>query len=557
MLSGLALVCGVLSSLAMTGMIELLYWLSSTVLPSHSENYEALSPTVRFILPVLACAALTIIWLLVPAKFLKVGIPYVVERLNYHQGNLPLMNAFIQFVGAFIGLFGGLSIGKEGPAVHIGATFGSILAQRFRLSYIAVETLVACGVAGAIAAAFQTPLAGVLFAYEVIFHEYRLRLVLPVLLSSVVATAISQIILGRIEVFELEAVFLPLYQLDMLAAYAALALCIVVASTLFYQVQRALWRLGSVPLAARFMTVGVLTGLVGLYLPQVLGGGYDTLNSLLQGDILFVSLLGLALAKVLLTSVSIGLGIPGGMVGPTFVIGGMLGAQVSFWFDTQIPLAAELALFVLLGMAGMMATVFQAPLTAIVAMVEMTHTSVTIAPAILVIVVSCTAVRLLFNQDSIFVERLHSLGMVSEWSPVQRVLRQRDVRSVASKVNSFPELLHLERVRDLASGMIDYVSIEKSGHHFIVSVSEMVGKLKELDLGPQPWLMVEGNRQAMDVLRALPGTPVSVVDSSLSLAELLSWLHRHKQHQVLVSFVQQQELWLVTSQQLDQMLLKG
>ncbi|WP_082866295.1 chloride channel protein [Marinomonas gallaica] len=557
MLSGLALVCGVLSSLAMTGMIELLYWLSSTVLPSHSENYEALSPTVRFILPVLACAALTIIWLLVPAKFLKVGIPYVVERLNYHQGNLPLMNAFIQFVGAFIGLFGGLSIGKEGPAVHIGATFGSILAQRFRLSYIAVETLVACGVAGAIAAAFQTPLAGVLFAYEVIFHEYRLRLVLPVLLSSVVATAISQIILGRIEVFELEAVFLPLYQLDMLAAYAVLALCIVVASTLFYQVQRALWRLGSVPLAARFMTVGVLTGLVGLYLPQVLGGGYDTLNSLLQGDILFVSLLGLALAKVLLTSVSIGLGIPGGMVGPTFVIGGMLGAQVSFWFDTQIPVAAELALFVLLGMAGMMATVFQAPLTAIVAMVEMTHTSVTIAPAILVIVVSCTAVRLLFNQDSIFVERLHSLGMVSEWSPVQRVLRQRDVRSVASKVNNFPELLHLERVRDLASGMIDYVSIEKSGHHFIVSVSEMVGKLKELDLGPQPWLMVEGNRQAMDVLRALPGTPVSVVDSSLSLAELLSWLHRHKQHQVLVSFVQQQELWLVTSQQLDQMLLKG
>ncbi|SBS24529.1 H(+)/Cl(-) exchange transporter ClcA [Marinomonas aquimarina] len=557
LLSGLALVCGVLSSLTMTGMIELLYWFSSSLLPSHSENYEELSPMVRFSLPVAACAVLTLIWMFTPARYLKVGIPYVVERLNYHQGNLPVLNAVLQFLGALIGLLGGLSIGKEGPAVHIGATFGSQLAQRFRLSYLGVDTLIACGVAGAIAAAFQTPLAGVLFAYEVIFHEYRLRLVLPVLLSAIVATAISQLILGRIEIFELETVFLPLYQLDVLAAYAVLALSIIVSSGLFYQVQRLLWRLGYLPLTLRFMFVGVLTGCAGLYLPQVMGSGYDTLNGLLSGEVILTSLIVLVLAKVLLTSISIGLGIPGGMIGPTFVIGGMLGAQVAFWFDTEIPATAELALFVLLGMAGMMATAFQAPLTAIVAMVEMTHTSVTIAPAILVIVISCTVVRLLFNQDSIFVERMNDLGLVSEWSPVQRLLRQHDVRSVANKVELFPELLQLERVRDLASSMIDYVVIQKDGEHFIVSVSEMVEKLKGLDLGPQPWLMEDQGRQAMDVLCAVSSTQVSAVDASLSLAELLSWLHRHEQHQVLVSFAQQQELWLVTSRQLDQMLMKG
>lgn len=557
LLSGLALVCGVLSSLTMTGMIELLYWFSSSLLPSHSDNYEELSPIARFTLPVVACAVLSMVWMLTPTRYLKVGIPYVVERLNYHQGNLPILNAVVQFFGAFIGLIGGLSIGKEGPAVHIGATFGSQLAQRFRLSYIGVDTLVACGVAGAIAAAFQTPLAGVLFAYEVIFHEYRLRLVLPVLLSAIVATAISQLILGRIEIFELETVFLPLYQLDILAAYVVLALCIIIASGLFYQVQRVLWRLGYLPLALRFMFVGLLTGGVGLYLPQVLGSGYDTLNALLSGEVILMSLLGLALAKVLLTSISIGLGIPGGMIGPTFVIGGILGAQVAFWFDTEIPVTAELALFVLLGMAGMMATAFQAPLTAIVAMVEMTHTSVTIAPAILVIVMSCTVVRLLFNQDSIFVERMNAMGLVSEWSPVQRLLRQHDVRSVASKIEIFPELLQLERVRDLASNMIDYVAIQKGADHFIVSVSEMVEKLNELDLGPQRWLMEDQERQAMDVLHAVSSAKVSVLDASLSLAELLSWLHRHEQHQVLVSFAQQQELWLVTSRQLDQMLMKG
>ncbi len=557
MLSLLAIGCGVLSSLTMTGMIELLYWLSSAVLPSHSENYEDLSPNFRFILPVAACLVLTVFWYLVPERGLKVGIPYVVERLNYHQGNLRWLNAFVQFFGAFIGLFGGLSIGKEGPAVHIGATFGSRLAQRFRLSYIGVDTLVACGVAGAIAAAFQTPLAGVLFAYEVIFHEYRLRLVLPVLLSAIVATAISQWILGRIEIFELQAVFMPLYDLEMLAAYAVLSIGVILAAGLFYQVQRILWSVAYIPVWARFLAVGVLTGVVGLFYPQVLGSGYDTLDLLLTGEVLAVSLFGLILAKVLLTSMSIGLGIPGGMIGPTFVIGGLLGAQIAFWFDTPIPISEELGLFVLLGMAAMMGTVFQAPLTAIVAMVEMTHTSVAIPPAIFVIVLSCITVRLVFKQDSIFVERMHSLGMVSEWSPVQRLLRQHDVRSVATKVDIFPELLHFERVRDLASGMIDYVAIEKGGRYFVVSVTSLVEAVQTLDFGPQPWLIEDQNRIAMSVLQAVNSTQLHALDSSLSLAELLSWLHQNEQHQVLVNFSQQQELWLVTSQQLDQMLLKG
>ena len=557
LLSGLALICGVLSGLTMTGLVELVSWISSSLLPSHSENYEALSPHVRFLLPVAACSLLAFIWYWIPVNYHGVGIPFLVERLNYHQGHLPIVNAVVQFVGAVISLIGGLSVGKESPAVHIGATYGSQIAQRFRLTYIGVDTLVASGIAGAISAAFQTPLAGVLFAYEVIFHEYRLKMVLPILLSAIVATSISQGLLGRFELFDLHTLMLPIYNSEMVYAYAVLALLVVLASAVFYQLQRFCWTLVAVPLSIRFFAVGALTGAVGLLVPQALGSSYDTLNALLLGEAIAVPLLLLAFSKVFLTSTAIGLGIPGGMIGPTFVIGGLLGAQVSLMMETPLPPMAEMTLFVLLGMASMMATVFQAPLAAIVAIVEMTHTSQTIGPAILIIVVTCTAVRILLHQDSIFVERMNALGLVSEWSPVQRVLRQRDVRSVATKIEMFPRFLHFEQVRDLASSMIDYIVIRNEEHYIIVSVSQLLEKLQELDVGPQPWLISKNDRQAMDVLQALSGNQVEALDSGLSLAELLRWLHEHERHQVLVHFKKRQELWLVTSKQLDHMLMKG
>ncbi len=150
------------------------------------DTFESLPVEWRVGLSLLACIVLALVFTLLPSRLHKVGVPYVVERLNYHNGNLPLWNGVVQFFTAAIGLIGGLSIGKEGPAVHLGATLGGYLAEKAKLPQYGVETLLACGVAGAISAIFQTPLAGVLFAFEVIFLEYRQRYVLPVLLSSVV-----------------------------------------------------------------------------------------------------------------------------------------------------------------------------------------------------------------------------------------------------------------------------------------------------------------------------------------------------------------------------------
>ena len=159
------------------------------------------------------------------------------KTTNYHHGNLPVWNAVVQFFSAAIGLAGGLSIGKEGPAVHLGATLGGYLAEKAKLPQYGVETLLACGVAGAISAIFQTPLAGVLFAFEVIFLEYRQRYVLPVLLSSVIATLVSHFFIGPLDIFSVESISSVLLSIDLFFACSVLVIFIVLLSALFLHTQ--------------------------------------------------------------------------------------------------------------------------------------------------------------------------------------------------------------------------------------------------------------------------------------------------------------------------------
>jgi CIC family chloride channel protein len=111
----------------------------------------------------------------------QTGVVHVMERLAYHQGCLPLRNAIMQFLGAVLCLITGQSLGREGPAVHLGAASGSLMAQRLRLSNNSIRTLVACGTAAAIHASFNTPMAGVVFAMEVVMMEYTIAGFTPVI----------------------------------------------------------------------------------------------------------------------------------------------------------------------------------------------------------------------------------------------------------------------------------------------------------------------------------------------------------------------------------------
>ena len=551
-LSILGAVCGVLSGLVMALFYMLIYLPLQPLMNGGIDDFESLPVEIRVALPVVACLLLIGLFSLLPKKHSKVGIPFVIERLNYHQGSLPWRNAVVQFFSAVIALVGGLSVGKEGPTVHIGASLGAGFAQRSKLSQYSVETLIACGVAGGIAACFHTPLAGVLFAFEVIFLEYRMRYVLPILLSAVIATHVSRYLIGPIEVFDVGNLSLSFITTDSVFACLALVLFIVVLATSFFQLQRHLWKLEFIAVHWRYSVVALITVAVAIYLPQAMGSSFDSFSQLLHGELIGYSLLALILVKVLLSAMSLGLGIPGGMIGPTFMIGGLAGIQVALWFDMT---GSNIALFALLGMAAMMATCFQAPLTALLAMIEMTHSSEVIAPALFVIVLSCLVSKTLLGQESIFIERLEHMGVSSSVSAFQRHLRRQKIAPVADSVIVIPHLLPIEQVKDFAASMLDYAVFEHKGRWYLLDCRMILDLLQTLNDGPQPWLVAQEDKNCIDIMLALDCQSLVCLEEPDSLETMLSWFQTTKNTEVLVH-LPDSTYCLVRRNRLDEFLLK-
>ncbi|WP_227803940.1 chloride channel protein [Marinomonas profundi] len=552
-LSLLGALCGLLSGLVMVLFYAVIYLPTRYFLGADFDAFESLPMVWRVGLVIASCVVLAGILTLLPNRFHKVGVPYVIERLNYHGGNLPIMNGVVQFFSAVIALIGGLSIGKEGPAVHLGATLGGFLAEKAKLPQYGVETLLACGVAGAISAIFQTPLAGVLFAFEVIFLEYRQRYVLPVLLSSVVAALISHYVIGPLDLFSIGDISSVVFSSDLFVTCFVLVIFIVLLSALFLHAQKVLWHLSGLSVWWRFLLVAAASSLAAMYLPEALGSGYRALSQLLSGDLLVYSLLLLIVVKTLLTALTIGLGIPGGMIGPTFIIGGLAGVQAAFIFNHG---EADIALFALLGMAAMMAACFQAPLTALVAIIEMTHSSEAIVPALFVIVLACLLMRVFFHQESVFAERLSYMGMSSNISPFQRYLRHHTVKPVAEAVLLLPASVPLEQVKDLASNVIDYVIFESDGRWQFVRRVALLDALQTLDVGPQSWLSIADDEVTMNLSLALESTAIPLIDEPSSLEAMLSWFQKTGLPEVLVS-LSGSSFGLVSRHRLDQFLLKS
>ena len=196
-LSLLAIICGLLSG----GIIILFRWLIESGLGIFIDNptvngFSSLDAHYRFLLVFGGSVLVGALFQYLSPKHRQVGVIHVIERLTYHQGYLPIKNALAQFLGAIIALVSGQSLGREGPGIHLGATSGSVLGRYLKVPNNSTRTLVACGVAAAISAGFNTPLAGVIFAMEVVMMEYSMIGFTPVIVSAVSATTLSRFVFG-------------------------------------------------------------------------------------------------------------------------------------------------------------------------------------------------------------------------------------------------------------------------------------------------------------------------------------------------------------------------
>ncbi|HEB92229.1 MAG TPA: chloride channel protein [Gammaproteobacteria bacterium] len=392
------------------------------------ENYEGLSAFWRFSLPALGGLFIGLLFQL--AGGAQVGVIHVLERLAYFQGHLPLRNMLLQFVGAAMSIVSGHSVGREGPSVHLGAACGSLLGQGLQLPNNSIQILLACGAAAAIAASFNTPIAGVIFAMEVILMEYTIAGFAPVILAAVTATAVSRAAFGAAPAF----IVPPMDMVSLLELPYMLVMGIAIgalAAVFIGQLQRVTLFGTHFPIWQRMTLAGIFVGLCGLFVPAVMGIGYDTVNAAMLGELGLGFLLLVMVFKVLATTVGLGLGLPGGLIGPTLVIGacagGALGIAAEYLFPGQV---ASPGFYAMLGMGAMMSATLQAPLAALMALLELTYNPHIILPGMLVVVVSDIIASHVFGRDSVFLTLLRARGLDYRSNPVAQALRRVGVASV-------------------------------------------------------------------------------------------------------------------------------
>ncbi len=481
------------------------------------ENYEALPPLLRLLLPIAGGLLIGFIFKWAAGGQHVLGVARVMERLTYHEGHHTLRGFVLQFVGAAVAIISGHSVGREGPHIFLGAASSSLLGQRFSLPNNSIRTMVGCGVAAGIAASFNTPLAGVVFALEVVMMEYTLASFTPVILAAVSADAIAIAVLGPDSAF-----VVPVIKLGSLAEMPQLFVLGLVegaaAASYIYLLQLFARASQSIEFYWSTTLAGLIVGICGLLVPEVMGIGYDTVNSALLGELGLGVLLGMVLLKLLATSASVGMGIPGGLIGPTLFIGATLGGLVEILISGLFPgMESGTGLYSLLGMGAMMGATLQAPLAALTAIMELTRNAEDILPSMLVITVAGLTASELFRQESIFVTLLKANGMDYKTNPIMQALRRVGVGG--AMVRSF------QRLEQVVTQEQAQVVLEKGPEWLLIDVEDKpVALMAAVDLARhiQDRDEDEGGVQDIDLLK-IPARreQVSAVNLQATLQEAL------------------------------------
>ncbi|MCB9450303.1 MAG: chloride channel protein [Anaerolineaceae bacterium] len=350
------------------------------------------------IVVVLAVAGLVVGWLV--NRFIGQeryhGVTSIIESVALSGGRLPYIKMPFKALASALSLGAGASVGPEAPSVVIGANLGSFFGQRLRLSEERVRLLVAAGSASAIADAFRAPIAGVFFALEVVLNgEFNTSSFGVIVLAAVLSTVFTQAVeLGGPELGTLNYTLGGPLEIPL---YALLGIILAPVAVLFIRVvhwQHDLWE-HHVHLSRPLKTAlaGVVVGLVGMFLPQILGTGREVMREVLSttnpAEFTVTLLVALAFGKLLMSAVSIAGGFVGGIFAPALFVGTMLGGGFGLLVVDLVPdhLTSSPQAYAIVGMAAMMAGVVRAPITGILLVFELTNDYRLILPIMLTTVV--------------------------------------------------------------------------------------------------------------------------------------------------------------------------
>ncbi len=359
------------------------------------------------------------------------GVPEVMNAVARLGGIIRPRVAAAKTLASAICIGSGGSAGREGPIVQIGSALGSTIGQLFRMSGARVRILVGCGAAAGISAVFNAPIAGVIFASEIILGDFAVKTFAPVLLASVVSSVVTRTFMGNHPAFEIPSYSLvsawevPLYAIMGigLGAFAVLFTRVLDATEDFVdKIKITNWTKPAVG--------GLLLGGLAIFYPQVLADGYQTIKLTLYGDMGLALLVVLIGMKLVATSLTLGSGSSGGIFAPSLfmgaVAGGAFGTVVHEWFPS---VTATPGAYALVGMAGLVAGATHAPITAILIIFEMTNDYRIILPLMVTVVFAVLVAGRLFPH-SIYTVKLFKRGIDIQGGRDINVLRSHTVTEV-------------------------------------------------------------------------------------------------------------------------------
>ena len=384
------------------------------------------------------------------------GVPIVMEAVAVKKARLSAKRAVAKCFASATCIGTGMSLGRVGPMIVISSTIGSEIGQRTGKTVEETRTMVGCGAASAITAAFNAPLGGVLFAIELIMAELKTRSFIPIVVAAVIATTVGRSLTGDVAAFD----SIPHYTLSSpieYPFYIVLGIIVGLAAAIFIKlmnlVEDNIEKFENVPIPLRTCIGGLCVGLIALSFPHVLGNGFDVTSDLISLDTdsednlivgnsfpntdvssgvgsLLIFILSIMALKIIATSVSIGSGGSGGIFTPSLFIGAAIGAGLGLILNSY-GIVGHPGAFALVGMAAFVASTTRATLTAIVLLFEMTATYEIILPLMLSCVVA-DAVCYVLSEHSFYTSKLAKRGINVDLGAGQDLMRMIKVKEAMS-----------------------------------------------------------------------------------------------------------------------------
>ena len=444
-----AVAVGVLVGLAAVIFDRMVHWMGSFVHLTRASLGATLGPLIAMFIPALGGLLITPIVVRWSPDVRGSGIPLVMLAVSNFSGRLPKRIALWRPIASTLSIGTGASLGTEGPVVQMGASIASIFSDVFRMSDERRRNLAVVATASGYAAAFNAPIAGVMFALEVILGKFSKDAFASVVIGAVSASVVSTSILGREPAFVIPDIYslghpIELFYCVLLGILAAFVGILLIRFEVWGEIVA--HKLNLSPWL-RPTVGGLLVGILGLGLPQILGRGYETTSSFLNNVMpgLGLTLL-LILAKLLATSISLASFGSGGTFAPLLFIGAAFGAGFA---QTLNVLGADVnaGAFALVGMSAVFSAATRAPISSIILMFELSDGYQLILPLLMASVLS-TLIADIFHPESVYQVALSRKGLSLKRSRSSDLLQSVTIKEIMSQAPTLLSTDTLDVFRD-------------------------------------------------------------------------------------------------------------